>query len=279
MQPILDIADLAQRREAAEATAAGAALFYAFGNFCALAARPDLASLQAMNRLKGRPLDQVGSVTTTPERTKLAFDWDAIELPWSALVAVMGDLHTLGPIGFRGPAAEIIPDHLTVTDDGIRTVQVISPGDVCPSNALVGEILDLIQEDILYITSANTSSHVSKQIEAAHFEIREIQREFGDRDDVVLIGHRNERQVRRQYPRHLPCSTSIVAFHTGRLVLERLGSLDAHIIEQVANRHGLALEIGPKAQERVPVRKPARPALPRRRTRAPRHTRAHRIHA
>ncbi len=42
MQPILDIADLAQRREAAEATAEGAALFYAFGNFCALAARPDL---------------------------------------------------------------------------------------------------------------------------------------------------------------------------------------------------------------------------------------------
>ena len=282
MQPILDIADLAQRREAAEATAGGAALFYAFGNFCALAAKPDLASLQAMNRLKGRPLDQVGSVTTTPERTKLAFDWDAIELPWSALVAVMGDLHTLGPIGFRGPAAQIIPDHLTVTDDGIRTVQVISPGDVCPGNALVGEILDLIGEDILYITSANTSSHVSKQIEAAHFEIREIQREFGHRDDVVLIGHRNERAIRRQYPRHLPCSTSIVAFtssHPPRLVLERLGSLDAHVIEQVANRHGLALEIGPKALERVPVRKPARPALPRRRTRAPRRERAHRIHA
>ena len=51
MQPILDIADLAQRREAAEATAAGAALFYAFGNFCALAARPELESLRAMNRL------------------------------------------------------------------------------------------------------------------------------------------------------------------------------------------------------------------------------------
>ena len=46
-------------------------------------------------------------------------------------------------------------------------------------NALVGEILDLIGEDILYITSANTSSHVSKQAEAAHYEIREIQREFG----------------------------------------------------------------------------------------------------
>src|SRR3954471_229252 len=244
MQPILDIADLAERREAAEATAAGAALFYAFGNFCALAAKPDLQSLHAMNALKGRPRDQVGSVTTTPERANKVFDWDRVKLPWSALVATMADLHALGPIGFRGPAAGWVPEHLTSNG----TVQLISPGDRCPSNALIADILDLIGEELLYITSANTSSHVSKQIEAAHYEVREIQREFGRRDDVVLIGHRNERQVRRQYPRHLPCSTSIVAFRTGRLVLERLGSLDAHIIEQVANRHGLALEIGPKAQ-------------------------------
>jgi hypothetical protein len=270
MEPILDIADLPQRREAAEATAEGAALFYAFGNFCALAARPDLESLQAMNRLKGRPLDQVGSVTTTPERGKLVFDWDAVQLPWSALVATMADLHALGPIGFRGPAAERIPDHLTVTDAGVRTVQWISPGDVCPSNALVADVLDLIGEDILYITSANTSSHVSKQTEAAHYEMREIQREFGGRDDVVLIGHRNERAIRRQYPHHLPCSTSIVAFHKGELVLERLGSLGAEMIETVAGRHGLTLTIGERAGERVPVRRPGRPALPRRRTRMPR---------
>ena len=265
MQPILDIADLAHRREAAEAAAEGAALFYAFGNFCALATKPDLESLRAMNRLKGRPLDQVGSVTTTPERGKLVFDWDQVQVPWSALVATMADLHMLGPIGFRGPAAPSIPDHLTVTDDGIRTVQLISPGDVCPSNALIGEVLDLIGEDILYITSANTSSHVSKQIEAAHYELRAIQREFGHRDDVTLIGHRNERANRRRYPKHLPCSTSIVAFHHGHLVLERLGSLDAAVIEQVANRHGLSLTIA--ATERVPVRRPSRPALalPRRR--------------
>ena len=100
-------------------------------------------------------------------------------MPWSALVATMADLHMLGPIGFRGPAASQIPDHLTVTDGGIRTVQLISPGDVCPSNALIAEVLDLIGEDILSITSANTSSHVSKQLEAAHYEMRAIQKEFG----------------------------------------------------------------------------------------------------
>src|SRR3954447_11786877 len=209
MQPILDIADLADRREAAEATADGAALFYAFGNFCALAARPELESLRAMNALKGRPLDQVGSVTTTPERATRVFDRERTRLPWNALVAVIADLHALGPIGVRGPAAESIPEHLTVKDGGVRTVQLISPGDACPSNALVGDVLDLIGEEILYITSANTSSHVSKHTEAAHYEMREIQREFGERDGVVLIGHRNERAIRRQYPRHLPCSTSI----------------------------------------------------------------------
>src|SRR5215213_8591171 len=121
MQPILDIADLGDRRLAAEATAAGAALFYAFGNFAALAAKPDLESLRAMNALKGRPQDQVGSVTTTPEKSTRVFDWDAVQLPWSALIATMADLHALGPIGFRGPAATHIPEHLTV--DG--TVQLI----------------------------------------------------------------------------------------------------------------------------------------------------------
>jgi hypothetical protein len=281
MQPILDIADLAQRREAAEAAADGNALFYAFGNFCALAAKPDLASLEAMNRLKGRPLHQVGSVTTTPERTKHVFDWDRVMIPWGALVAVMGDLHSLGPIGFRGPASHHIPDHLTVVDKDVRTVQLISPGDVCPSNALVGDILDLTGEQILYITSANTSSNATGQIEAAHFEIKEIQKEFGHRDDVVLIGHRNERAVRRQYPRHRACSTSIVAFHEGQLVLERLGSLDALTILEVANRHGLSLHLGEGSEIPVPERKAARPSLPRRRSREPRRAskRTLRIHA
>jgi hypothetical protein len=259
MQPILDIADLAQRREAAEATAEGAALFYAFGNFCALAARPGLESLRAMNALKGRPRDQVGSVTTTPERVNRVFEWDHVRLPWSSLVALMADLHALGPIGFRGPAAPHVPHHLTVMDGGIRTVQVISPGDACPSNALVADVLDLTGEDILSITSANTSGHVSQQIEAAHYSMRAIQREFGERGDVVLIGHRNERAVRRRYPHHEPCSTSIVAFHTGELVLERLGSLDAGMIATVAARHGLTLRIGAGARERVPVRAYRRP--------------------
>ena len=256
MPPILDITDLADRSRAAEATAEGSALFYAFGNFCALAAKPDLATLHAMNALKGRPRDQVGSVTTTPEQGNRVFDWDAVKLPWSALMGTMADLQTLGPIGFRGPAAAHVPAHLTV--DG--TVQLITPGDVCPSNGLIGEVLELIDEELLYITSANRNQHHT------HYAIGEIRKEFGHRDDVVFIGHRNERANRRRYPHHRPCSTSIVGFQTGELVLERHGSLDANLIARVAAKHGLGLRV--VAHERLAVRRYRHPLPIVRRARA-----------
>lgn len=260
LAPILDIADLTHRRAAAEATAGGAALFYAFGNFCALAAKPDLESMRAMNRLKGRPLDQVGSVTTTPELAASVFDWDNLPgLSKRLVTAVMSDLHALGPIGFRGPAAAHVPDHLTQLDGATTTVQLISPGDRCPSNALVAETLERANEQILYITSANRSGDGS----AAHCEMAEIQRDFGYEDNVVLIGHRNEARIRRAYPLYRPCSTSIVAFHRGVLTLERHGSLHVSEIRNVALRRGLALAIGDGALERVPVRRP-RPVLARR---------------
>ena len=66
---------------------------------------------------------------------------------------------SLGPIGFRGPASRIVPDHLTVIDGTVRTVQHITPGVRCRSNLLVGDVLDRIGEDLLFITSANRSSY------------------------------------------------------------------------------------------------------------------------
>jgi hypothetical protein len=212
--------------------------------------------MEAMNRLKGRPLDQVGSITTTPERAHLLFDWDGLDR--ARIAAVMDDLLELGPIGFRGPASDVVPTHLTSNG----TSQFISPGHACPSNALVGEILELIGEDLLYITSANQSSNQTGQIEAAHCEMREIQREFGNRDDVVLIGHANERAARRRYPDHRPCSTSIVSFGADTLTLERLGSLGVPHIRRIANNHGFELEIADTARTRVPARRPRMIARP-----------------
>jgi tRNA A37 threonylcarbamoyladenosine synthetase subunit TsaC/SUA5/YrdC len=254
VKTILNLASAADRRTAAIATVNGASLFYGFGNFCALAAMPDRASMRRVNRLKGRPLDQVGSVTTDPARAHLVFDWEGIDRV--AIEAVMADFLALGPIGFRGPAATRVPEHLTLGDDGTRTAQLISPGDTCPSNHLIAEILERSGEDLLFITSANTSSTVSNRTEAAHCEMRAIRDEFGHHPAAVLIGHPDEHAARRRYPRHLPCSTSIVAFHRVGLVLERHGSLGIDDARAIAARHGIELSVAAGAESRVPVRWP-----------------------
>ena len=121
-------------------------------------------------------------------------------------------------------------------------------------------MLDLIGEELLYITSANRNQHDT------HYAIGEIRKEFGHRDDVVFIGHRNERANRRRYPHHRPCSTSIIGFQTGELVLERHGSLDADLIARVAAKHGLGLSV--VAHERLPVRRYRHPLPITRRARA-----------
>jgi hypothetical protein len=50
-------------------------LFYGFANFYVLAAHPHQASLEQINRAKGRPPLQVGSITTTREHIPDLFDW------------------------------------------------------------------------------------------------------------------------------------------------------------------------------------------------------------
>jgi hypothetical protein len=52
-QATLDLADPRDRAFAARATAAGAALFYSFANFVAIAAHPHLESVRRVNVLKG----------------------------------------------------------------------------------------------------------------------------------------------------------------------------------------------------------------------------------
>jgi tRNA A37 threonylcarbamoyladenosine synthetase subunit TsaC/SUA5/YrdC len=260
---ILSLSVPSDRRAAARATAGGAALFYGFGNFCALAALPDRTSVLRINRLKGRPLAQAGSVTSDPQRMALAFDWSRVPRHFEPelLISMMADFQSLGPIGFRGPAAAGVPEHLTVTDGGLRTVQHISPGVRCRSNALVREVLDITGDHFLFVTSANSSSHRTGHAEPAHYEMAAIGAEFGHRRDIVMIGHDDETANRLSYPRHLPCSTSIVAFHRdvregGRpaLVLERHGSLGIEDAREVAHRHGYGLVVAPSAHVRLPVR-------------------------
>jgi tRNA A37 threonylcarbamoyladenosine synthetase subunit TsaC/SUA5/YrdC len=260
----LDLADARDRTFAARATAAGAALFCSFANFCAIAAHPHLESVRRVNRLKGRPVDQVGSVSTTRDRIETLFDWDALPggLTRERVTALIDEFYERGPMGFRGPAAPHIPDHLASSNAGIRTTQIIAPGYRCPSNRLLDEVLELTGEDLVFITSANVSSTVTGSLEAAHYDLAGIQRDFGDKDGIALIGHRDEPAVRARYPEYLPMSTSILAFHQlaaddgsrPALMLERHGSLDAQRVRELADRHGFDLVLGERTRERQPLR-------------------------
>ncbi|HUQ22010.1 MAG TPA: citramalate synthase [Gaiellaceae bacterium] len=259
-----DLADPADRAFAAHATALGVALFYNFGNFCAIAAHPRWDSVKRVNLLKGRPENQVGSLTTTRDRFDRVFDWTLLPagLDRARVLALMDDFYGLGPMGFRGPAAHHVPGHLTSLDDELRTTQIIGPGYRCASNELVEEILARTGEDFLFITSANVSGGVTGKVEAAHYDLRGMQDDFGGSDGIVLIGHRDEGAARASYSHHLPMSTSILAFHKlaldeeGRpaLILERHGSLGVDDVRAVAGRHEFALVLGEKAHERLPLR-------------------------
>jgi hypothetical protein len=260
----LDLDDPADRSFAAHATALGAALFYGFANFCALAGRPERDTVLRINRLKGRADGQVGSVTTTRPHFASLFAWDRLPAGLDAdrVLALVDSFYELGPMGFRGPAVDAIPDHLASVEDGVRTVQLIGPGYACPSNELVDEVLARTHLESIFITSANRSSRTTGKTEPAHYELRTIRRDFGGESGVVLIGHRDEDEVRAQYPRHRPMSTSILAFHRlerdasggPALVLERHGSLAFEDAKALVERHGFALVPGAGAAERLPER-------------------------
>lgn len=263
---VFDLNNSDDRAEAARATALGAAMFYSFGHFCAIAARPELESVQRVNLLKGRPINQVGSITTTRRHLESLFDWDQLPagLTPEQILGLIDALLEIGPIGLRGPASPLIPSHLTSLDAGCRTTQLISPGVRCRSNELLHAILDQVPYDFLFITSANISSGRTGQVEPAHVELQGMQRDFGGCDGVVMIGHRDEAAVRLSYPEHLAMSTSIVAFHAlapgerskPSLVLERHGSLSAERIREVAARFSMDLQLGEGGQVRLPMRSP-----------------------
>ena len=89
----------------------GAVVAHGFGQFYALSTRPDASTVGQMNQWKGRPFDQVGSISTTPLLIPSLFDWSKVpdENARPRVLALMDALLALGPFGFRGPAHEDIP--------------------------------------------------------------------------------------------------------------------------------------------------------------------------
>ena len=251
---------------AAHAVAAGGVVTHGFANFYAIVARPDRDVVVGINRMKGRPDDQVGSVTTTPIRIPMLFDWSKLPpgLNQHKVLALMDQLFELGPFGFRGPAAPHIWDHLTSPDDGVRTTQVIAPGYACYSNRFIARSLDLIGEDFLYITSANRSRHVTgAHDEPAHYRGSDIKAEFGKEEGFVVLRHPDEVAAQERYPLFAPMSTTILAFHRlgrptpggrPRLLVERHGSLHLDDLRPYVERLGFGLDLGPKAQTRLSER-------------------------
>ncbi|MET0494240.1 MAG: hypothetical protein ABW000_14025 [Actinoplanes sp.] len=236
-------------RTAAGAVRDGTLVATAFGNFYAILAAPSLASMHAVNRAKGRPADQIGSITTDPARIPAMFDGPMPD----ALTA----LAAAGPIGFRGPAAAHLPGHLTQVVNGVRTTQVVTPGTACPANALFTRAATELGVDHLYVTSANRSRHhTGAREEPAHWTATGIEGDFAHVPDVVVIAHRDEAAARASYPLHLPMSVTLLSFdgRSRRLVVERHGSLHVEDVRRLTEPYGVEVELSPAAITRLPVR-------------------------
>ncbi len=261
---------------AAHAVANNGVVTHGFANFYAIVARPDRDVVVRINRMKGRPDEQVGSVTTTPVRTPMLFDWSKLPsgLTPHKVLSLMDQLLELGPFGFRGPAAPHVWEHLTSLQDGVRTTQVIAPGYSCYSNKFLARAMDLVGEDFLYITSANRSRHVTGAAdEPAHYRGSDIKAEFRGEDGFVVLRHPDELAAQQRYPSFAPMSTTIIAFHKlatptpggrPRLLVERHGSLHVDDLRPYVERIGFGLELGPKAQVRLTERHYAQPPSLRR---------------
>lgn len=265
----LDMGLPRDRGFAAEAVALGAIALELFGNFKAWIGHPHAAVVRLSNQIKGRPLDQTASFSTTRDRMHLPFTTDRMYQPfdWKRLPKDlsrktverwMDYFFSEGPFGFLGPARESMPDHLVQSD----TTQIIAAGFACPSNALVEGILEIGRVNYVMITSVNVSSRTTGQEEPPHYRGREMRRRFGNIPGIIMVDSPGEEEIRSGYPPFLlPTSVSILAFNrlakvNGRkaVVLERHGSSPIEHIREVVGQDGYEVVLGPKAQNRLLVR-------------------------
>lgn len=236
---------------------------HGFANFYAITTRADEGTVRGVNLMKGRPLGQVGSITGPPSSIPEVWDFDALPdgLRRRDVLRLVDVLFALGPFGFRGPAGRHIPAHLTCPDAGVATVQLIGPGYDCPSNDFLGRALRATGDDLLYITSANRSRHLTGADDSpAHYLAAGLRDEFAGEENLLVVEHPDEAAARARYPRHRPMSTTIIGFHRvlrvpgdprPHLILERHGSLHVDDVRAVLEELGYGLALGPKATTRL----------------------------
>jgi hypothetical protein len=263
---VLTIDDPADCASAAGGLATGGIVAHAFANLYAITTRGDAETVRRVNVMKGRPPGQVGSITGSPAALWEAWDLDRLPdgLDRRAVRTLVDTFFALGPFGFRGPAATSVPPHLTLPEGGMTTAQVIGPGYACPSNSFLSRARAACGDDLLYITSANRSRHLTGAEDSpAHWRADGLLAEFGAEDQFCLVSHRDEAAARARYPRYLPTSTTILGFSTvvrrpgdprPHLILERHGSMPVADVRAVLAGLGYGLVIGPRAETRLQVR-------------------------
>jgi hypothetical protein len=263
---VLTIDEPADRAAAARRLASGGIVAHAFANLYAITTRGDAETVRRVNAMKGRPPGQVGSITGSPAALWEAWDLDRLPdgLDRRAVRMLVDAFFALGPFGFRGPAAAGVPPHLTFLEGDVTTAQVIGPGYACPSNAFLSRARSACGDDLLYITSANRSRHLTGADDSpAHWRADGLVAEFGTEDGFCLVAHSDEAAARARYPRHLPMSTTILGLHTvirrpgdprPHLVLERHGSMAVSDVRAVLAGLGYGLVIGPRAENRLQLR-------------------------
>lgn len=245
---------------AVEALLEGYPLACGFANFYAIFTKADQPAVEQMNRWKGRPASQVGSLSTTPLRVPSLFEFAMLPetLNEKLVLDVMEAFSNHGPIGFRGPAARDLPAHMISSDGGMVIAQTIIPGYKCPSNKLISRAIEQLPERYLYVTSANLSSALSGKEEPAHWKPAPLIFDFRHVVDLKLIRHASEDFAHAMYPDYEEMSTSVLSFHlpvreNGRraLRLERHGSLHVDRIREILNRLDVGLVIAPGGEKRL----------------------------
>lgn len=251
---------------AAVALAGGAVVAHGFANLYAITTRADQATVRRVNAMKGRPLDQVGSITGPPSVVHDVWDFHALPdgLTRGSTLRVVDAFFRLGPFGFRGPAAPSILSHLSDCSDGVSTAQVIAPGYACPSNDFLARARRAVDEDYLYITSANRSRHLTGAEDSpAHWKAAGLIAEFGAEEGFLVLEHDNEDVARERYPHFVPMSTTVLGLHTTvrvggdprpHLVLERHGSLHVGVVRAVLENLGFGLVISTRARSQLSPR-------------------------
>ena len=239
----------------------GFAIAHGFANIYAITARSDADTVRRVNALKGRPADQVGSLTTPPDRVLHQFDLGQLPSGLTAdlVSAVVDAFQAVGPVGFRGPAAPHVPACLTSSVEGVTTTQVIVPGVACPSTDFLAQCWAAVGGSPLFITSANRSRYITGAPDApAHWRAAALREELADAEDLVFLEHADEALALARFPRHLPTSTTIIGFHhtqvaAGRvcLSLERHGSLSAEDVSSVLAPLGLGATVARGAHDRL----------------------------